>query len=218
MRILFLTDLHGRRVAKDELGRLTENCDLLLVGGDMTNFGDTAAAARVLEPWRSLSLPFFAVAGNVDQPEVAAWLEKENLSLQGAGVVVDQVGIVGSGGSNPTPLNTPLEYSEEELSQQLRQGWDRIEKAPRRIVMSHTPPQGTAVDRIASGLHVGSTAVRSFLEERQPDLCLCGHIHEAAGVDMLGKTAIVNPGTFASGRYATVEISLERVSWEIHSD
>jgi hypothetical protein len=57
------------------------------------------------------------------------------------------------------------------------------------------------------GKHVGSTAVRKFIEERQPDIAICGHIHEARGQDVIGKTKIVNCGTAAKGYYAVVEIA-----------
>jgi uncharacterized protein len=35
---------------------------------------------------------------------------------------------------------------------------------------------------------------------------LCGHIHEARGVDHIGRTPIVNPGPVAAGHYAVVMV------------
>ena len=62
---------------------------------------------------------------------------------------------------------------------------------PARLVcLFHGPPHGTALDRAAlDGVtvdhapvdpHVGSIAVREFIESRQPRLGLFGHVHESA--------------------------------------
>jgi Icc-related predicted phosphoesterase len=60
----------------------------------------------------------------------------------------------------------------------------------RAVWLFHTPPYGTALDRAALDgrlvdhvpldVHVGSLAVRRFIEARQPLLTLHGHIHESA--------------------------------------
>jgi Icc-related predicted phosphoesterase len=42
---------------------------------------------------------------------------------------------------------------------------------------------------------VGSTAVRDAILEYQPLLTLHGHIHESRGVQRLGKTVVINPGS-----------------------
>ncbi len=47
--------------------------------------------------------------------------------------------------------------------------------------------------------------MREFIEKYRPDLVLCGHVHEARGQDMLGKTVMVNPGMLRNG-HALVEI------------
>ncbi|MBI3766704.1 MAG: YfcE family phosphodiesterase, partial [Ignavibacteriales bacterium] len=53
---------------------------------------------------------------------------------------------------------------------------------------------------------VGSSSVRKFIEKHQPDLAVCGHIHEARGQDSLEKSKIVNCGPAVNGYYAVVEI------------
>ena len=60
----------------------------------------------------------------------------------------------------------------------------------RAILLVHTPPYGTALDRAALDgksvdhapldVHVGSIAVKRFIETRQPLLTLHGHVHESA--------------------------------------
>lgn len=69
----------------------------------------------------------------------------------------------------------------------------------RHVVLSvHTPPHDTLCDIVGDGIHVGSSAVRDFILDAQPDVCLCGHIHESRAVDRLGRTVLVNPGAFAT--------------------
>ncbi len=68
------------------------------------------------------------------------------------------------------------------------------------IFLFHTPPHETPLDRAALDgrmvehvpvdVHVGSIAVRRFIEERQPLLSLHGHIHESARMTGEWKTTI----------------------------
>jgi Icc-related predicted phosphoesterase len=48
--------------------------------------------------------------------------------------------------------------------------------------------------------------VQAFLSTHPVSLCLCGHIHEAHGVERFQNTLVVNTGSFKKGRYATIEI------------
>jgi Icc-related predicted phosphoesterase len=73
------------------------------------------------------------------------------------------------------------------------------------VAVIHTPPLDTRADRLTSGGHVGSAAVRAFLEETQPALCISGHIHESEGEDRIGRTKVINPGMLAQGGYVVVE-------------
>lgn len=73
---------------------------------------------------------------------------------------------------------------------------------PKKTIYSiHTPPFKTKLDMVHSGEHVGSKAVRKFIEVEQPLLCLHGHIHESPVVSgthlhKIGETLCVNPGSF----------------------
>jgi Icc-related predicted phosphoesterase len=88
---------------------------------------------------------------------------------------------------------------------------DLAARAPGRetIFVLHSPPLGTACDQIHGGHHVGSRAIRRFVEERQPPLVLSGHIHESPRVsghwrDTVGTSVVVNPGQFGTPRIAGV--------------
>ena len=67
------------------------------------------------------------------------------------------------------------------------------------IAVIHCPPYGTRCDILFNGEHIGSRALRSWIELRQPLLALHGHIHESprqsgAFADRVGRTTVVNPG------------------------
>ena len=77
------------------------------------------------------------------------------------------------------------------------------------IFVCHTPPWGTRCDMIGAEAHVGSRALRAFVERHQPPLVLSGHIHESARVsaawrDAIGRTVVVNPGQFGGSRLCGV--------------
>jgi Icc-related predicted phosphoesterase len=67
------------------------------------------------------------------------------------------------------------------------------------ILVTHCPPYGSNLDKMMLGKHVGSVAVREFIEATQPAISLHGHIHESPLMtgsyrDQLGATVSVNPG------------------------
>ncbi len=57
------------------------------------------------------------------------------------------------------------------------------------------------------GLHTGSKALRAFIDDKNPVLCLCGHIHESSGKEYYGDTLVINPGPFKDGKLAVINIS-----------
>jgi len=72
--------------------------------------------------------------------------------------------------------------------------------ADKTVYVTHAPPFNTALDILYSGEHIGSRAIRTFIERYQPPLTLHGHIHESASrsgafYDRIGKTVSVNPGS-----------------------
>jgi uncharacterized protein len=67
------------------------------------------------------------------------------------------------------------------------------------IYVCHTPPFDTPLDAMPRGRHVGSKALRAFIEEHAPPLTLHGHIHESPEISgryavQLGATWSINPG------------------------
>ena len=81
--------------------------------------------------------------------------------------------------------------------------------APEAVLVTHSPPSETRCDVTARRVHVGSRAIRRFVERHQPPLVLSGHIHESPRVsggywDRIGRTVVVNPGQFGTSRLCGV--------------
>ena len=99
--------------------------------------------------------------------------------------------------------------TEEELAAALEAGYQQVARAAVHCVLTHVPPHGLGVDRAFFGRHLGSKALRAFVERREPALVVCGHIHEGRGVERVGRTTVVNCGYGAKGHYALVEVDHE---------
>jgi len=61
------------------------------------------------------------------------------------------------------------------------------------ILVTHAPPYNTKVDQILEE-HAGNKSLRKIIQEIQPALVVCGHLHECVGKDYIGKTLVINPG------------------------
>jgi Icc-related predicted phosphoesterase len=91
------------------------------------------------------------------------------------------------------------------------------------VMLFHAPPHGTHLDRAAldgkliegiqPDVHVGSIAVRRFIEERQPLITLHGHVHESAGITGSWKQRIGRTWMF-SAAHDGPELALVRFDLE----
>lgn len=226
MEILAIGDIH---MATHGIAAITgiAEADLLLATGDLTNRGGHSEVRTVLDALLLHNPRVLAQFGNFDRPEVNEYLEGLDINLHGqARLIGGEVCLVGLGGSNPTPFNTPSEFSEEQLLRlgelALQQGREFIALAQPLyhrtiplIFVAHAPPFGTKVDRLASGRHVGSSAVRNLITRYRPELCITGHIHEGKGFDRLDQTLIYNPGTFQNGGYLRITIDHSQLHVEL---
>lgn len=193
----------------------------ILVTGDITLGGGIHQAARVLEPIAERCPVLLAQIGNMDRDEVTGWLEQKGWNLHGrAKALFPGVMAIGVGCSPFTPFGTPSEHSESRLAAWMDEALEEAlscnnRASPVLVLVSHTPPQATACDRLGTGAPAGSTAVREFIELRKPAICLCGHIHESRAEDHIGPTHIINPGTLGNGGYVVLRRTGGGVSAEL---
>ena len=205
MKIIPIGDVHMATRNLARMGETMRDTDLVIISGDLTNFGGADDARKVLDEVRAACKSVLAVPGNLDRAEVFPFLEEQGVALHGKGMVVDGVGIFGCGASNIPPFHAPRDVGEDEICDALKRGCEQVRGARPLLMICHTPPFDTKCDRIMSGKAVGSTAARKFIEEVKPEVCISGHIHESAAVDTIGPTKILNAGPFKGGGYIIVE-------------
>lgn len=208
MRIMVLTDVHGNLRSALKLSKEAERLKPSLVAlcGDLTNFGTLDDAEAVLKCFRGFKTVF--VPGNCDPPKLLS-TEKlsDALNIHGRLYIHSSVGFLGVGGALEGPFKTPIEFTEEYVEKLLRDTFKGF--AGRLVVVSHNPPWNTEADKTFMGVHIGSKTLRRFIEEVKPLAVLCGHVHEARGVDKLGEILVVNPGPARNGFYATLDLNCE---------
>lgn len=180
----------------------------IIISGDLTVCGGVKQAAKVIDSIAEHNPNILAQIGNMDRSEVTTWLESKGRNLHCKHFELNsEVSIMGLGCSTFTPFGTPNEHPDSRLAEWLEDTVHHAKGYKKLILISHMPPLDSSCDRINNGSHVGSSAVKEFIQEHQPVLCVCGHIHESKGVDRIGKTLLINPGAFASGGYVRFSIS-----------
>ncbi len=204
MKALCVADFHGEEVCLDYLRGFLESVkpDVVVVAGDFTDNGPVGFAEDVLEALGET--PAFFVHGNMDSLEVKKFLEKREGFIHNKKTSFEGVSVAGLGGTNTTPFGTPLEYTEEEIKKVL----DSLEGVD--LLVSHPPPFDTEADKLPNGLHVGSKALREWIQAKKPRLVVCAHIHETEGIEALGETTVVKLAPLMQNKAALVDLE----SWE----
>jgi uncharacterized protein len=129
-----------------------------------------------------------------------------------------QVGpvLLGSlGNTNRTPWDTDREFDEPDLACQIDELIDGQAGTAPLMFNFHCPPYDSNLDTVTKldadlrpvvergmpvQVPVGSTAVREAIERYAPVVGLHGHIHESHGVQRIGSTVCINPGSeYGSG-------------------
>jgi len=78
------------------------------------------------------------------------------------------------------------------------------ENADKTVYVFHAPPYQTNLDLAYGRDHLGSIAIRLFIEKQQPYLTLHGHIHETVDLSGNFQQKIGKTLCFASGNYPSV--------------
>lgn len=205
VRLVCFGDVHMAFRAIERLAPALREADLAIITGDLTHFGDPPDAFRVVEAVKQFCPSVLAVTGNLDMPWVIDAFRTAEISLHGEARRFGSLGVFGCGGSNITPMDTPTELEEHDLRDVLERGHASVADAPQRLMICHTPPFDSRLDRLMNGTPVGSPAVRAFIERHNPDVAVVGHIHEGRGVDRVGGTLVLNAGALRDGGYVVID-------------
>ena len=138
--------------------------DCYIAAGDQVTW--SKGMDRCGEILQSRGDKVYALPGNHESDaDVALMCARYGLhDFHGRHINLGKWRVAGLGYSNPTPFNTPGEYSESQLAQRL----ERFAELKPLVLICHAPPFGTELDRIREGVHAGSTAVAEFIRRYQP--------------------------------------------------
>jgi Icc-related predicted phosphoesterase len=165
------------------------------------------------ERLRGTGIRCYITPGNDDFWEIDAPLQRsESVEfVEGRCVRLDDHHeMITTGYSNITPWESPRELEEPELGERIERMFAEVTDPENLVVVLHAPPYDSMLDQapvIDSEFRVqrdggatrmgpvGSTAVRDFIERRQPLLGLHGHVHESKAAEQIGRTLCLNPGS-----------------------
>ncbi len=173
--------MHGKEIALEKLRAYKSDYDHVFILGDCTN--DSASfMVDVLDCFPNA----YIIPGNNEDTNVLEILYKAmQYAHEKRFELKERYNIVGFGFSNPTPFHTPGELEDDEIYSKLI----KLNINEKTILLVHAPPYGV-LDEI-KGIHIGSKAIRKIVEEKQPYIVFCAHLHEVIGVEKLEKTLIV---------------------------
>lgn len=201
MKICAISDMHGNIVN-------IPDCDILLISGDITPFGDSKVQLdflngpfRVwLESLKSRGIQVVACAGNHDTvfekspdriPRLP-WIYLQDSSVEISGVKIYGTPWVKDYGGWSFMVEEP----------DLKVKFDAIPEDT-DILVTHGPPHGYCdeVPRMITAenehlwpepKHEGSESLIRRILEIKPKLVVFGHIHPGYGLKHIGKTILVN--------------------------
>ena len=193
MKILAAGDIHGDidQVKKLAMQAKAEDVDLVVLSGDIT-MGEMHTEG-LIGPFKKVGKKVVLVPGNHETLATADFLAELYgvKNLHGYSIYMGDVGIFGAGSANIGLFQLP----ENEITAILKKGFDRIKDVKTKIMVTHVHPDKTLMSKFSENLFPGSVAVRRFIEQNQPDIAICSHVHEAEGIEEnIGKTKIINVG------------------------
>ncbi len=207
MRFLVLSDIHGDLAYMETLQEEFVKADAVLFAGDFARALEEETGKPVLDRLVKKHDVIFSVLGNCDPQSFLEEMDSYDVSVQGSFAFMDGLAFIGAGGGTKFTGLAPNERSEEDIASDLALVTDSGETDWNNLIMIiHNPPHNTQLDKISAGIHVGSPKIRQIIETIQPLVVVTGHIHESYGIEMMGKTLVINPGSLAEGRYGIVEV------------
>jgi|TARA_B100001971_G_C18207966_1_gene548816 Icc-related predicted phosphoesterase len=192
MKILAASDIHGDISLAKKLAEKAEkaNAEMVLLCGDLTL--QESSIDGIIGPFKEKNLKVGIIPGNHESKATVDFLTERYklVNLHGYSYYMEKVGMFGCGSANIGMF----QLSEEEIFKSLETSHNNIKGSSKKLMVTHVHPSGSMVEKFTS-LFPGSLGVRKAIDTFQPDLALCGHVHEAEGIEeLIGKTKLVNVG------------------------
>ncbi len=199
MRIAAVADLHFTPQSydkiRDQMGRVRDEADLLVLAGDLTNYGKPPEMESLLNAMVRLRIPIVAVLGNHDyesgqHEELMKMMNAEGIKvLDGTGYERDGVGFAGTkgflGGFGRGILTA---FGEPEVKAFVQAGIDealKLERAlaqlrtEKRVIVVHYSPIGETVkgEPLEIYPYLGSSRLAEVIDRHGANLVVHGHAH-----------------------------------------
>jgi uncharacterized protein len=205
MRIAATADLHfsaaRQNTLHDQLNRVRDEADVLVLAGDLTNYGEPSEMEPLLNVVVRSRVPTVAVLGNHDY-ECGMMSSSGIKVLDGTAYERDGVGFAGTkgfvGGFGRGVLTA---FGEPEIKQFVQASIDetlKLERAmaqlrtPKRVVVIHYSPIVGTVQGEAAEIFpfLGTSRLAEVIDRHGADLVLHGHAHHG---QLEGKTTGGSP-------------------------
>src|SRR5437588_3168189 len=199
MRIAATADLHftPQRYTplRDQMNRVRDEADVLVVAGDLTNFGQPEEMEPLVNALVRLRVPVLVVLGNHDyetgkEVELVRMMTAEGIKvLDGSAYERDGVGFAGTkgfvGGFGRGMLTA---FGEPEVKSFVRAGIDEAVKLERamsqlrtqkRVVVLHYSPIAATVEGERPEIYpfLGTSRLAEVVDRHGADLVAHGHAH-----------------------------------------
>jgi len=199
MRIAATADLHftpqNYDRIREPLARVRDEADLLVIAGDLTNYGKPEEMHSLLNALVRLRIPIVAVLGNHDyesgqETELIKMMTTEGIKvLDGSAYERDGVGFAGTKGfvggfgrgvltafGEPEIKNFVRASIDETLK--LERGLSQLRTTKRVVVLHYAPIAGTIVGEDPEiSPFMGTSRLAEVIDRHGADLVVHGHAH-----------------------------------------
>jgi Icc-related predicted phosphoesterase len=199
MRIAATADLHfvpsSHGAVLDQLGKARDEADVLVLAGDLTNYGQPAEMEPLLNALVRLRVPTIAVLGNHDfesgkEQELMQMMTAGGIKvLDGTGYERDGVGFAGTKGFvggfgrgvltafGEPEIKTFVKASIDEALK-LERGMSQL-RAGKRVVVLHYSPIAATVKGENPEIYpfLGTSRLAEVIDRHGADLVVHGHAH-----------------------------------------
>jgi len=188
-KILAVGDIHGDTGLVKKLAKKAkeEDVDLVILAGDLT-FAEQSIK-NIIGPFVKAKKQVLLIPGNHESIATVDFLAEmypNTKNIHGYSFIKNDLGIFGAGAGD-IGIN---KATDSEIFNLLKKGNERIKDLKKKIMVTHMHPKGSKAE--FSGFK-GSKAVEKAIKEFHPDIAICSHIHEAAGIEeKIGKTKVIN--------------------------
>ncbi|MGH3135599.1 MAG: metallophosphoesterase family protein [Gaiellaceae bacterium] len=227
IRVAAAGDIHAAEPLRERLERVfssvAEDCELVILAGDLTTHGLPEQAAVLADACGPLEIPVIAVLGNHDHH--SAQCDSVVAALEAGGIrVLDrdheileigdvEVGIVGTKGfvggfpgAEIADFGEPLlrqVYHETTLEvEALERGLEAVAGCHKRIVLLHYAPVSTTLVGEPESIwaFLGSGRLATPIGMHRPDLVVHGHAHHGQPSGVIGEVPVYNVAVHVTGQ------------------